>query len=229
MEFVGYVTEYIHLRENNESLARENALLKAKLPGAFYENQLITTVISDSSRSQTYSYINARAINNSVNKRNNYLTLDKGSKHGIKSEMGVISSSGVVGIVKDVSEHYCTVMSLLHKNIRLSARFKNNNYFGSVTWNGADFTIAQLSEIPKHVKFNIGDTLVTTRYSSIFPDGIIIGTVHYSQDAPGGSFQNIDLKLSTEFSNLSHVYIVENVLKKEKKMLEDLTQSEDDN
>ena len=132
-------------------------------------------------------------INNSVNKRNNYLTLDKGSEHGIKSEMGVISSTGVVGIVKDVSAHYCTVMSLLHKNTRLSARFRNSGYFGSVTWDGDDPTKAQLNEIPKHVTFNVGDTIVATRYSSIFPEGVIIGAVSGSSSTPGGNFHQIEL------------------------------------
>lgn len=229
METVSYVTEYIHLRENNENLARENALLKELLPDAYYENQIVKTIIDDSVQFQQYSYITGRVINNSVNKRNNYLTLDKGSAHGVRPEMGVISSNGVVGIVKDVSTHYCTVMSLLHKNTRLSARFRNNGYFGSVTWNGYDPALAQLNEIPKHVSFSVGDTIVATRYSSIFPEGIMIGTVSGSASTSGGNFHLIELELSTNFSNLSYVYIVDYLLKEEQRSLEQQTEEADEN
>jgi rod shape-determining protein MreC len=229
METVSYFTEYIHLRENNENLAKENALLKELLPDAYYENQIVRTIIDDSIQFQQYSYITGRVINNSVNKRNNYLTLDKGTEHGVRPEMGVISSKGVVGIVKDVSDHYCTVMSLLHKNTRLSARFRDNGYFGSVTWNGEDPGKAQLNEIPKHVTFGTGDTIVATRYSSIFPEGVIIGTVSGAASTPGGNFHLIELDLSTNFSNLSYVYIVDNLLKEEQRTLEQLTEESDEN
>lgn len=169
LEAVNYVKEYINLKENNASLARENARLKSLLPDTWYEKGALKTVISDSTRLQQYSYITARVINNTVNRRNNYLTLDKGSLQGVKKDMGVISSSGVVGIVKDVSDHYCTVMSVLHKNTRISTRFKNSSYFGSLVWDGNDSKEATLLEVAKHVKFNIGDTLITTVYSAIFP------------------------------------------------------------
>ncbi len=229
METVSYVTEYIHLRENNENLARENALLKELLPDAYYDNQIVKTIIDDSVQFQQFSYITSRVINNSVNKRNNFLTLDKGSVHGIRSEMGVISSAGVVGIVKDVSSHYCTVMSLLHKNTRLSARFSKSGYFGSVTWNGDDPSKAQLNEIPKHVTFGIGDTIVATRYSSIFPEGVLLGTVSGSTTTPGGNFHEIEIDLSTNFSNLSYFYIVDNLLKEEQRSLEQITAESDEN
>jgi rod shape-determining protein MreC len=229
MEVVSYVTEYMHLRENNENLARENAMLKSMLPDAFYENRIVSNLITDSARLQTYSYINARVINNSVNKRNNFITLDKGRIHGIKSEMGVISSNGVVGIVKDVSEHFCTVMSVLHKNVKISTRFKNNNYFGSVSWNGKDNSIAQFTEISKHVKFSIGDTVVTTKYSSIFPENVMIGTIKEASVDQGGNFHVIEILLSTDFENLSHVYIVNNVLKEEQILLEDKNTGQNDN
>ncbi len=228
MGVVSEVTEYINLKENNENLSRENARLKALLPESYYENRSVRTMVADSSRSQKYSYIAARVINNSVNKRNNFLTLDKGSLHGVHPDMGVISSTGIVGIVKDVSEHYCTVMSLLHKNSKVSARFNHNNYFGSLSWDGDDPRIAQLSEIPKHVVFKIGDTLVTTRYSAIFPEGVMIGTVRKSNPDMGGNFHDITVNLSTEFSNISHVYIVDNLMKSEQNDLESKTESEDD-
>ncbi|MDQ3050072.1 MAG: rod shape-determining protein MreC [Bacteroidota bacterium] len=229
LEAVNYVKEYINLKENNASLARENSNLKSLLPETWYENRALRTMVNDTIKSQQYTYITTRVVNNSINRRSNYLTLDKGSLQGVEKDMGVISSAGVVGIVKDVSKHYCTVMSVLHKNTRISTRFKNNNYFGSLEWDGSDSREATLLEIAKHVKFNVGDTLVTTVYSAIFPEGVMVGVVKNSELKPGDNFYKITVKLSTNFSNLSHVYIVDNLLKQEQKKLESNTVSKDDN
>jgi rod shape-determining protein MreC len=143
--------------------------------------------------------------------------------------MGVISSSGVVGIVKDVSPHYCTVMSVLHKNTQISTGFKNSNYFGSLIWDGKNSRVATLMEIAKHVRFNKGDTLVTTVYSAIFPKGVLVGTIAGWELRPGDNFYKIDVLLSTNFSNLSHVYIVDNLLKQEQWELEEASRTKDDN
>jgi rod shape-determining protein MreC len=229
LESVNYVKEYINLKENNASLARENSNLKSLIPGSWYENKALRTMVNDTVKSQQYSYITARVVNNSINRRSNYITLDKGSIHGVQKDMGVISSAGVVGIVKDVSEHYCTVMSVLHKNTRISTRFKNNNYFGSLVWDGTDSREATLLEVAKHVKFNLGDTLVTTVYSAIFPEGVMVGVVKKSELKAGDNFYKITVSLSTNFNNLSHVYIVDNLFKQEQRLLESNTVSKDDN
>jgi rod shape-determining protein MreC len=229
LEAVNYVKEYINLKENNASLARENSNLKSLMPDTWYENKALRTLVNDTLRTQQYSFINARVVNNSINRRSNYLTLDKGSIHGIEKDMGVISSAGVVGIVKDVSEHYSTVMSVLHKNTRISTRFQNSNYFGSLVWDGIDSKEATLLEIARHVKFKTGDTLVTTVYSAIFPEGVMVGVVKNSELKTGDNFYKITVTLSTNFNNLSHVYIVDNLLKNEQQELESNTVSKDDN
>jgi rod shape-determining protein MreC len=213
MEGVNYVNEYIKLKATNKNLANENARLRSLLPDAYYESGILKNTVSDTIKHQQYSFIVSKVINNSMTRRNNYLTLDKGSLQGIKPEMGVITSQGVVGIVKNVSTHYSTVMSMLHKDIRISARFKNNNYFGSLAWEGTDPTLAVLKDIAKHVSFKAGDTVVTTTYSAVFPENILIGTVASFDIKPGENFYNIQIKLSTNFSNLTYVYIVNNVLK----------------
>ena len=228
METVNYVMEYINLKENNASLAQENANLKGRMPESYYSNQSLRTFIDDTTLTQQYTYITARVVNNSVNRRNNYLTLDKGSLHGIHSDMGVISSSGVVGIVKDVSRHYCTVMSVLHKNTRISTKFLHNNYFGSLVWNGGDIRMAMLTDVAKHVKFQKGDTLVTTQYSAVFPEGIMVGVVRGFDIDPGDNFYSITVSLSTDFANLSHVYIVDNMFKNEQQQLENNSLASDD-
>jgi rod shape-determining protein MreC len=229
LEVVNYVREYINLKENNASLARENAALRSMLPESFYDNSVLRTMISDTNFSQKYSYIMARVVNNSINRRNNYLTLDKGSVHGVEKDMGVISSTGVVGIVKDVSDHYCSVMSVLHKNTRISTRFKNSNYFGSLLWEGINSREATLLEVAKHVKVKPGDTLVTTQFSTLFPEGVMVGTVKEFELKAGDNFYRISVNLSTDFSNLSHVYIVDNLFKREQLELEKATVTRDDN
>ncbi len=229
MEMVNYVKEYINLKENNASLAHENANLKGLMPETWYDNRSLRTIIDDTAKSQKYTFITARVVNNSVNRRNNYMTLDRGSLQGVEKDMGVISSAGVVGIVKDVSPHYCTVMSVLHKNTRISTRFKNSNFFGSLVWDGNDYRFATLLEIARHVRFKDGDTLVTTSYSTVYPEGVMIGTVDKSELDAGGNFYNITVHLSTQFGNLSHVYIVNNLHKLEQKELESRTSQSDDN
>ena len=227
MQGVSYVKEYISLRDNNEQLAAENARLRTSLNESLYNNTLQTETVKDTIRLQQYSYIVAKVINNSINHRNNYLTLDRGSNQGIQPEMGVINSQGVVGIVKQVSNHFCTVMSLLHKDTRISAMIKRNKFFGSLTWDGNNPTIAILNEIDKTVPVLKGDTIVTTSYSSIFPAGIMIGTVLEAKQNPGFNFHQITVKLSTRFDDLTNVYVIDNLLKNEQKKLESANQSDD--
>ena len=229
LESMHEISEYLSLKETNTSLSRENAELRSKLASNFYTLAVKDSSISDSLFLQQYTYTPARVVNSTINRRNNYLTLDKGSRHGIQPDMGVISSDGVVGIVKDVSEHYCTVMSLLHKNSRVSARFKKSNYFGSVVWSGEDSRKAELLEVAKHVKFKKGDTLVTTVFSTVFPEGVPVGTVSGYELKNDANFFDIDIKLATDYARLSHVYIVKNLLKDEQRKLEMESTASDDN
>lgn len=228
LNVVNSVNSYLSLREINADLANENAILKSRLPENYYDLSSGPTTVNDSLLKQQYTFLEARVVSNSVNRRSNYLTLDKGTIHGVKKDMGVISSRGVVGIVKDVSPHYCTVMSLLHKNSRISTRFRKNHYFGSLVWEGMSSREATLQDIARHVKFSKGDTLVTTTFSAIFPEGIMVGTVKESEVRKGDNFFRITVSLSVNFGNLSHVYIVNNLLKEEQQSLEEATTQTDD-
>ena len=218
---VSAVTEYINLRTTNDALSRENAALKTLLPDVFYIDSVIQQISKDTILKQQYSYTTSKVINNSTNRRNNYLTINKGSKQGVKPEMGVICSDGIVGIVKDVSEHFSSVISFLHKDSRISARLKKSGYIGSMTWEGFDETEAKFSDIAKHVVVAKGDTIVTSSFSSIFPDGIMIGTVSEVGSSGGNNFQDINVKLSTLFGRLSYVYVISNIFKDEQKALEE--------
>ena len=218
---VSSITEYINLAKANEALSRENAALHTLLPGSFYIDSVLKQLVTDTLHKQQYTFVTAKVINNSVNRRNNYLTLNKGSLQGIKPEMGVVCAQGIVGIVKDTSSHFASVLSLLHKDARISAMLKKSGYIGSLVWDGYDFRHAVLNDIALHVKLAMGDTIVTSSFSSIFPEGIMIGVVEKFETKEGDKFYTIDVRLSTDFSNLSSVYIVENLMKGEQQSLEE--------
>jgi rod shape-determining protein MreC len=229
-EFVGQmyvaysnVTDYLILGETNRILAAENARLRKADSVSFYDPSFEVMKVNDSTGLQQYEYISARVINNSVSKVNNYITLDKGSMQGIQPEMAVMGSNGVVGIVKDVSEHFSTVLSLLHSSTKISSKIKKNNYFGSTVWDGDAPQFAKLLDIPSHAQVAVGDTIVTSSYSDYFPRDIMVGIV--SQIGTSGeSFKEIKVRLATDFQKLSYVYVVRNMMKTERDSLEAKTQ-----
>ena len=220
------ISQYMRLRSTNELLAIENEKLHSQSILSFVKFNTGIWTVHDTIFEQQYTYLSARVINNSIYKRNNYLTLNKGERHGIEPEMAVISSNGIVGIVKDVSGNFSSVLSVLHKDARISAMIKKNGYFGSLVWDGSDFKTGTLSDIPVHAKISEGDTIVTSRYSAIFPDGILIGTIVGFKINPGDNFYTIYVKFSTDFSNLSYVYVVNNLMKDEQSLLEEISQLE---
>ncbi|MGE4586262.1 MAG: rod shape-determining protein MreC [Mangrovibacterium sp.] len=195
---------YFGLRQSNEQLAAENARLKYRL------QQLGFGTKTDTARQKArYRFIPARIINNSVNRQNNYLTLNKGRKDGVKPDMGIVCSQGIVGLVSQVSDHYATGPSLLNKRWRISAKIKKNGYFGSLVWEGRNECSARLNEIPFHVELSYGDTIVTSGYSSIFPEGILIGRIEQFTIGNGENFYEIHVRLSANFRTLSLVEIIE--------------------
>lgn len=218
--------EYLMLRRINEDLARENAFLRGRLPESFRASKDYFNLVFDSLSQQQYIYRAARVINNSVNKHFNYITLNKGRKHGIEEEMGVISSKGVVGIVKNVSDNFSTVISILNTRLKISSKLEETGYFGSLEWDGKSFDKALLNGIPRHATVNIGDLVKTSGYSAIFPEGILIGTVQDVGLDEGASFYDITVKLSVDFKNLAFVEVIGNSMRKEQVELE--KEAEDD-
>jgi len=220
------VEEYFFLKNENEKLARENAELRSRSLVSFSLLENNQYFINDTAFRQKYTYISSKVVNNSTNRRNNYLTLNKGSKQGIKNNMAVITSTGIVGQIKDVSENFCTVMSLLNSKTTISSKIKKDGSFGPLTWDGEDFSYATLHDIPTHVKIATGDTIVTSAYSLAFPENIMIGTVDSFERKAGDYFYTLKVKLSTEFKKLSHVYIVTNMMKQEQEKLEKRSESD---
>ena len=219
-------THYIGLVDANEKLAAENARLRSLLPQSYLKLDSTQTQVVDSIHQQLYRYQDAEIISNSFQKRNNYLILNKGRKEHIKPMMGVITDNGIVGIVKDVSENFCTVMSVLHSKLALDVKIKNNGYTGTLVWKGGDYTIGNVLNIPSHVHIHKGDTLLTSGNSSIFPEGIMVGTIQDFSLNQGDNFFQINLKYSVNYNKLKYVYIVDNVVKEELIELKNKTEDE---
>lgn len=221
------VNYYFSLGTANQQLALENAQLKNKLTSSFIIDKINKKSIVDSVYKQKYEYIVAKVINNSTNRATNYLTLDKGSKHGIKEDMGVVLGNGVVGIVKNVSENFSSVMSLLHKDVTVNAKIKKDGSFGPLVWKeGDDYMHATLTDIPIHVRLKGGDTVTTSSYSSIFPENIMIGTVESFFRRSGDYFFTVKVRLSADFKKIHYVYVVNNLMKEEQVKLENMSQND---
>lgn len=212
-------TSYLKLGATNDSLAKENARLRNMLKSSFFNDSIVRGSFNDTTYHQQYRYIVAKVVNNSINRQNNYLTINRGTKHGVKRGMGVLGPSGVVGIVRDVSENFARIQSLLHSQTRISAAVNGN--IGSLVWGEGNYnpTIAILKDVPNHVVLKRGNKVITSGFS-LFPAGIDIGTVIQADQNDGNSFLNIEVKLSTDFSTLQYIYVVTNLYATEQQSLE---------
>jgi rod shape-determining protein MreC len=221
----GNVDGYFYLNRTNDSLAQENIRLRMALLDSKLDNRIVKGEESDSSKKfvQKYTYTHARVSYATVNRPVNFLYLDKGAKHGIKKQMGVISPNGIVGQVVSVTENYAAVMTIISKDFRVSAKFKKNDYFGNLHWSGTNPRVAALEEIPKHVPVKVGDTLVTSGYSQLFPRNVMVGIIKKVDAQAEKNFLDIEVKLSTDFGNLTHVYVINNMYKQELVTLDTLT------
>jgi rod shape-determining protein MreC len=218
------VYEYLALKNVNADLAQENARLNnlyTKVQQGSYEGSKGNG--PDSMVAGRFRYRVAKVINNSTRNFNNYLTLDKGTLDGIKPGMGVISPAGVVGKVKYCSDHFSTVTSLLHLDLQVSSQIKKDNTIGTAKWDGKDAGEISLLYVPHHIQLTKGDTIVTSSYNTIFPEGIMIGTIKDFNLREAEAFYDIDVVLSTDFYKLTYVYVIENVLQAEQESLEQRT------
>ncbi len=213
--------EYFSLREENLRLAEENADLRNKLDRIVQktDSALVFSELHDSIR---YFFVPARIVHNSVYKQYNYITLDKGKKQGVFRDMGVISDRGLVGIVLESSASFSTVIPVINRDFRLSAKIQTNDYAGILHWDGSSPRYAMLAEIPFHVELSKGDTIMTSGFSSIFPEGIRIGRIE-SFSLEKGNFYDIRVELFTDFQHLFHVNVIRNYRQEEQRNLENRT------
>lgn len=218
-EKMNELSSYLILGKINDSLALENAKLRNQLLSSFHNDSLKQLTVTDSNFVQQYTYTVAKVINNSVHQRNNYLTINRGSKHGIRKGMGVISASGVVGIILNVSENFATIRSLLHSETRISANVSGN--IGSLVWGEDNFDprYAMLKDIQSHLTIRKGARVSTSEFS-LFPEGTNIGYVSNVGTRNGDNALEIQVRLDTDFSKLQYVYVINNLLSAEQLGLE---------
>lgn len=216
--FISEIKNYPLLQEENEKLLHENAVLMRQLLKA---KEPVTP-----SYPTSYPYIPARVVNNSIVGTKNHLTLNKGAMHGVAPGMGVVSAEGIVGRVKVVSDHFATVTSLLHTGLQVSAQIANADsmILGTVQWSGNDPCRAQMLYVPRHVSVELGNAVVTSGYNATFFEGVLIGYVSQVKLRKEVPFYEVELHLSTDFSTLQHVYVIDNALKREKDALEQRAQ-----
>ena len=220
---------YLSLDDENYRLSRANARLLEKL-----FNEGIDTMSVDSFLQQNdslkFDIQIARVINNTVNNHHNYLTLDKGIDDGVSAHLGLITEDGVVGIIRKVSKRYSVAMSMLHRQMRVSAKVKGSHYPGSLIWDEGEKStrLFTLLEVPKHAEVAEGDTVVTSGFSSIFPEGVMLGTIEKINLKPGSHAFEISVRSKVDMTNLQYVYIVKNLFKKEQQELETAVANEDE-
>jgi rod shape-determining protein MreC len=219
------VVEFFKLRAANENLSEENTALKNQL--IKLQNQLSTLkpTVSDSIHfrippEMEYQFIAAKVINSSTNKLQNYITLNKGTRDGIRPDMGVISDEGVVGIVKTVNEKFAVVIPILNPKIEISCKFKRNNYTGGLLWSGEDYRYANLTDIARHVELALGDTIITSGLTSAFPEGIPVGNIEDFKIKESDAYYKIKIKLAVNFRTLSYVKVINYLNYNEQKNLE---------
>ncbi|CAZ95230.1 rod shape-determining protein MreC [Zobellia galactanivorans] len=214
------VSTYFGLDQENQKLMEENTYLRKLL---FNRTQIDTTVLD--SVQQTYTITTAKVIKNSFADPRNYITIDKGRKDSVQPDMGVITSKGILGIIENTSNNFSTVQSILNEKSNINAKIKNTDHFGSLVWNMKQYNIVQLVDIPRLVPLTIGDTIVTGGMSSIFPEGIPIGTIRKFDLNTSKSFYNIDVALFNDMTNIKNVYIVKNTYREEILELEKQTET----
>ena len=206
--FRNNITDYFNLGKENEQLLQENLMLRKKLDQ--FKEVIAVEKLDSTGLPNKFSYFTARVINNNYSKTKNQLTIDKGRKDSIKIDLGVISSKGIVGIVSDVSENYATVQSILNTKSRINAKLKKSSHFGSLIWNTENPNVVQLVDIPRLAQLEKGDTIITGGRSTIFPEGILIGTVkdfHLDND---DNYYYVNIDLFNDMTSLEHVYLIEN-------------------
>ena len=207
-ERINSVNEYLNLKTENEGLANENARLKSLL----FNFKDTTKVIDKELLSSfgNYKVFQSKIINNTYNVHENFLTINSGSLNGIKPDMGVMNSKGIIGIVEHTSKNYATVISVLNIKSQINAKIKKSNHFGSLVWNGKSTGFVQLIDVPRLAGVRKGDTIVTGGQSIIFPENIGIGTIDkvYIDDVT--NYYTLDIKLFNDMTNLGHVYIIKN-------------------
>ena len=217
---VSGINDFLNLKSENQRLQEENTALKNILSIETINFDSISKQPLDSSKQfRRHHYSSARIISNNYTRRNNYLLINKGSKNGVTAEMAVVNSKGIIGVTKSVSNYNATIISILNKYSKINAKPKGNNHYGTLSWDGNDYKTMQLVDLPRQAQIKVGDTIITGGKSTIFPEGILVGTVKDFKIS-NKVFEKIDITLFNDMSAISNVNIITNLHKEEIKNLE---------
>jgi rod shape-determining protein MreC len=228
-----YGASYIKLREANKILLERNGMLEMELFDiqqkleALKAHTLSFDSIMAASGATEYSHVTAQVINNSISGYLNYITINKGLKDGVEEDMGVVSIYGIAGIVSAVSEHFAVIIPILNPKSKISCKLYRGDYYGTLSWDGRDVRYASLEELPLHAEFQAGDTVVTSGYSTVFPPGIIVGTVSELDNSHVHNFYSLKIKLSTDFQKLKVVRVLKDTYRQERLTVEQKARSND--
>lgn len=223
----GTITSYLNLKQKNRELLDRNGQLEMELlrlqdviEAMEADSARFAGFAPDSTEQFPYNTLTAQVVSNSVTQMSNYIVIDKGKKDGVRVDCGVVSLHGVVGAICVVSDHFSVVLPLLNSKFRLSCKVLRSNYFGSLVWDARDPEYANLEELPRHVDFQKGDTIVTNGYSAWFPAGIVVGTVEDFRKQHDDNFYSLKVKLATDFRSLSNVRVIMNFRQEERRNIE---------
>lgn len=207
-EKTSQISNYFNLKSQNEKLILENTQLKnlVEKNTSKVDSTIQISVVDSINYHQKYTYTSAKIYSNNYHNSTNFILINKGLNQGINKEMAVVNSKGIIGITEYVSANYTRVQSILNSNSKINAKLKNSFHFGTLAWNGLDYNVVQLEDIPRQANIQIGDTIITGGKSTIFPEGILIGTIQKINSQ--SSNNSIDIKLFNDMSDIGHVYII---------------------
>ncbi|ERK40109.1 rod shape-determining protein MreC [Segatella baroniae F0067] len=214
-EWSASVEQFFALTKVNEDLTQRNLLLEQQvrlLADSLQQRDGDATLLQKQQLQllADYRLIPAKVVSNTVNRRDNFITIDKGAKDGVKKDMGVVCGNGVVGIVYLVSDHYSILLPVLNSQSNISCTIKGRGYFGYLHWTGGATNLAYVDDIPRHAHFKLYDQVVTSGYSSVFPPGILVGKILHVYNSSDGLSYRLNVKLSTDFANLRDVCVIDN-------------------
>lgn len=219
------IRDYFTLRTTNEELAQENAILKELIIKGASEHTPSMLSIQDPLAEKDLDIIPAKVVKASVNQQHNLITINVGLKDSVGVDMAVVGSGGVLGVVKSVSQHYAMVLPLINVEYRVSSKLKNSNHFGTLRWDTHDYRTATLAGIEQHVEVAVGDTVVTSGYGAVFPEGVMVGTVSAVEQGKEGVFYDLKISLAVDYKRITYVYVVRNNTMDERKLIEKETQT----
>lgn len=213
-KFFSLTTVNQHLTQRNLALEQKVVELSEKLTAVTKDSSYVKADVTQ--QLSLFKQIPAKVVSNSLKDANNLMTIDKGSADGVRKDMGVVSGTGVVGIVYLVSPHYSVVIPLLNTKSNVSCKIENRDYFGFLNWQGGSTNQAFLDDIPRHARFKLHENIVTSGYSSVFPPGILVGKILHVYNSPDGVSYRLCVQLATDFSTLRDVSVIDNTLMKER-------------